>query len=142
MQRVVVCLFVLLFPLSAFCGGAWLPAPGKGDFQLGISRKTASSSWNASGDAFPNLTTVAGHRVPAYHDFRYAYLSGELGLFRHLSARALITYLHGLEGPHGAMERNAGFSDAWLGLKYGLREGNWPMAIAATMRTPALYDRS
>jgi hypothetical protein len=147
MQRVVICLFVtlfivFLFPVAAFCGGAWVPAPGKGDIQLGFSRKTASSSWDASGTAFPNLTTVAGSRVPAYHDFRYGYLSGELGLMRHLSARFLVTYLHGLEGPHTNLERNVGFSDAWVGLKYGVREGSWPMAVAATMRTPALYDRS
>jgi len=141
-RRIAVCLITLLFPIITFAGGAWIPAPGKGDFQLGFSRKTASSSWDASGDAFPNLSTVAGQRVPAAHDFRYGYLSGELGIFRHLSARVLVTYLHGLEGPHGGMERNVGFSDAWVGLKYGVREGDWPMAIAATMRTPALYDRS
>ena len=141
MRRVVTCLFVLLFPIAGFCGGAWIPAPGKGDFQLGFSRKTASSSWDAKGTAFDNLTTVSGQRVPAYHDFRYGYLSGELGLFKRLSARALVTYLHGLEGPHTNLERNVGFSDAWLGLKYGVREGDFPMAIAATLRTPALYDR-
>jgi hypothetical protein len=144
MKRVVaICVFIFVFiPVTAFCGGAWVPAPGKGDFQLGFSRKTASNSWDAKGNSFPNLTTVAGQRVPAYHDFRYGYFSGEIGIFRHLSARALITYLHGLEGPHTDLERNVGLSDSWLGLKYGVREGNWPMAVAVTYRTPALYDRA
>jgi len=142
-RTLLVCLISVLFPVLAFGGGAWVPKPGEGDFQLGFSRKTASSSWDADGDSFDNLTTVAGKRVPAYHDFRYGYLSGELGIFHNLSARALVTYLHGLEGAHGNEERNVGLSDAWLGLKYGMhQERAWPMAFAFTYRTPALYDRS
>lgn len=117
---------------AAFAGGAWMPSPGSGDFQLGFSRKTASSSWDTSGESFAN---------PSYHDFRYAYLSGEIGLHRRLSARFLVTYLDGLEGPHGDYEENIGWSDAWVGLKYGVTQGSWPMAVSATMRTPALYDR-
>jgi len=133
---------LLLFPLSLFAGGAWLPAPGHGDFQLGLSRKTASSSWDASGNAFANTTNVGGAAVPHYHDFRYGYLSGEVGLHRRLSARFLVTWLQGLEGAHHELERNTGWSDAWVGLKLGLSQGNWPQTIAATMRTPILYDRS
>jgi hypothetical protein len=130
-----VCLSV-----AAFAGGAWVPPPGKGDIQLGFSRKTASSSWDASGEAFANTTNFEGHVVPAYHDFRYAYLSGEIGLVNRMSARFLVTYLYGLEGPHQDLEKNVGWSDAWLGLKYGVAQGSWPMTVGATMRTPALYD--
>ena len=75
-----------------------------------------------------------------YHDFRYTYLSGEVGLLPRLSARFLFTYLYGLEGPQVNEEKNVGFSDAWLGLKYALTRGDWPMALAATDRTPFLYD--
>jgi hypothetical protein len=125
-------LALLAFPSAAFCGGAWLPEPGKGDVQLGFSRKTASSSWNTDGDTFHN---------GSYHDFRYAYLTGEYGLLRRLSARYTITYLNGYEGPHGNMEKNSGLSDAWLGLKFGLAQGSWPMALGATMRTPYFYDQ-
>jgi hypothetical protein len=130
----------LLIPAAGFCGGAWVPAPGKGDLQLGFSRKTASTSWDVNGDVFTNLTTVDGKRVISYHDFRYTYLSGEVGLFNRLSARFLFTYLYGLEGPHADEEKNVGFSDTWLGLKYSLTQGDWPMALAATERTPILYD--
>ncbi|HWW62717.1 MAG TPA: hypothetical protein VN181_15185, partial [Thermoanaerobaculia bacterium] len=105
----------LLVPASAFCGGAWVPEPGKGDLQLGFSRKTASSSWDANGNSFVNANNAG---VISYHDFRYAYVSGEVGLLRHLSARFLVTYLHGLEGPHASS----------------------PRPSSATMRTPALYD--
>src|SRR5262245_2495609 len=88
----------------AFAGGAWVPAPGQGEVQLGYSRKTASSSWDASGDSFVNTTNVDGVPVRHYHDFRYGYLSGEIGVFKHLSAGFLMTYLHGLEGPKSEME--------------------------------------
>jgi hypothetical protein len=141
-QSVVLLAAALLaFPAAGFCGGAWLPAPGQGDVQLGFSRKTASTSWDTQGRAYTNLTTSNGRRVITYHDFRYAYLSGEFGLFSRLSARFLFTYLDGYEGPHFDLEKNAGFSDAWLGLKFGLKQGNWPMALAATTRTPYLYDQ-
>lgn len=132
----------ILLPFEALAGGAWIPAPGKGDLQLGFSRKTASSSWDSSGNAFDNTTTFEGHTVPHYHDFRYVYLSGEVGLHERLSAVFLVTWLHGLEGPHAELERNVGWSDAWVGLKTKLTDGRWPMALGATMRTPALYDRS
>lgn len=131
---------LLLFPAAGFCGGAWVPKPGKGDVDLGFSRKTASTSWDVNGDVFTNLTTVDGKQVISYHDFRYTYLSGEVGLLPRLSARFLFTYLYGLEGPHVDEEKNVGFSDTWLGLKYALAQGEWPMALGATLRTPFLYD--
>jgi len=132
----------LLIPVIGSAGGAWVPAPGKGDVQVGFSRKTASSSWDSSGDAFPNTTTVDGEAVPHYHDFRYGYLSGEVGVYDRLSATFLVTYLHGLEGPHTELEKNTGASDSWFGLKYAVAQGRWPMAIGASLRTPFLYDRN
>lgn len=127
----------LLIPVAGFCGGAWVPAPGRGDTQLGFSRKTASTSWNRDGDVYTNANAAG---VISYHDFRYTYLSGEVGLLPRLSARFLATYLYGLEGQHADLEKNVGFSDAWFGLKYALAQGDWPMALAATERTPILYD--
>jgi hypothetical protein len=117
-----------------------VPSPGQGDVQLGFSRKTADTSWDSSGNSFVNLTTQNGARVRTYHDFRYAYLSGEIGLLPRLSTRFLATYLYGLEGPHNDLEKNAGLSDAWFGFKYALAQGSWPMALGATMRTPYFYD--
>jgi hypothetical protein len=128
---------MVLFAESGFCGGAWVPAPGDGDVQLGFSRKTASTSWNTDGDMFRNLN---GQGQVSYHDFRYAYLSGEIGLLKRLSTRFLITYLDGFEGPHNDLEQNTGMSDAWFGFKYALAEGDWPMALSATMRTDYFYD--
>ncbi|HWM91476.1 MAG TPA: hypothetical protein VN493_11990 [Thermoanaerobaculia bacterium] len=130
-------LSMLLVPAMGLCGGAWVPQPGDGDVQLGFSRKTASSSWDTDGETFRNLN---GQGQVSYHDFRYAYLSGEIGLLRRLSTRFLVTYLDGFEGPHNDLEQNTGMSDAWFGLKYAVAEGSWPMAVGATMRTAYFYD--
>jgi hypothetical protein len=132
-----VCLLVIFFPSAGRCGGAWVPEPGKGDTQLGFSRKTASSSWNADGEAFVNANSQG---TISYHDFRYAYLSGEIGLLRRVSVRFLSTYLYGLEGAHVDEEKNVGLSDAWFGVKVSLAQGSWPMALAGTYRTPYFYD--
>lgn len=133
---------LILFPVIAFAGGAWVPEPGDGDLQLGFSRKTASSSWDAAGTAFNNTTTFEGETVAHYHDFRYTYLSGEIGVFDRLSARFLVTWLDGLEGPHHELEQNTGWSDAWVGVKYAVARKDWPQAVAFTVRTPILYDRA
>lgn len=111
-----------------------MPEPGDGDVQLGFSRKTAHTSWNSRGETITNTGRFANH------DFRYGYLSGEAGLFDRLSVTWLITYLHGLEGPADGLIKNAGFSDAWFGLKYSLKQGQTPMALAFTVRSPDFYD--
>jgi len=109
-----------------------VPEPGDGTLTLGYSKKHAASSWNAFGDRFDNSSQ---------HDFRYAYLDGDVGLFRNLSAQFLLTFLDGREGPPGDLERNVGFSDAWFGLKYQVHRGAFPMAVGASLRTPMFYDR-
>jgi hypothetical protein len=125
-------LALALLPAAGFAGGAWVAAPGDGNIQLGYSRKHAASSFNAVGDHVPN---------GSQHDFRYAYLSGDVGLLRNLSGQFLLTWLDGYEGPPGDRERNTGFSDAWFGLKYQVHGGRLPMAVGASIRTPMLYDR-
>ena len=119
---------------SANAGGAWLPEAGHGTLYQGYSRKTANTSWDAAGTGFTNTGRFENH------DFRYHYLSGEVGLGRRLSATFLVTYLDGREGPSGHLERNAGLSDAWFGLKWGLTDGVWKSALALTARTAEFYD--
>ena len=65
--RAALVLALVLSAGNGFCGGAWVPAPGDGDVQLGFSRKTASSSWNSSGVAFENTTRVDGELKQHYH---------------------------------------------------------------------------
>jgi hypothetical protein len=122
---------------SLSAGGAWVPDPGTGWASLGFSRKTASTSWDGQGKAFLNTTRDG---VISYHDFRYVYLSGEVGVVRNLSFEFLITYLYGLEGPHSDPEKNAGLSDSWLGAKYQVLHGELPVAVEFVYRTPYFYD--
>ena len=117
---------------AAFAGGAWVPERGDGDIQFGYSRKTAYSSWNVEGDPVDNASG---------HDFRYAYLSGEIGFGHGLSMRYSALYLNGYEGTPGNEEQNRGTSELFLGVKYRVHEGTWPMAVAAHMRTSILYDQ-
>jgi hypothetical protein len=116
---------------AARAGGAWVPEPGAADIQLGYSVKTANTSWDPKGD-----TRVSD----SWHIFRYVYASGEVGLAPGVSLRYLSLYLDGLEGPRRDMEHNAGLSELFLGVKFELRDGSWPMALAANLRTSYLYD--
>jgi hypothetical protein len=130
-------LAILLGAGAARAGGAWVPDPGHGDIALGYSDKFADRSFDVHGDEYFNRS---GNGQRSYHDFRYLYLSGEAGLFKNLSVTYLFTYLDGYEGVRSAEEKNAGLSDAWIGVKYALRTGDLPMALAFTYRTPYFYD--
>lgn len=132
-QRIALSLCGFLAAASSLlAGGAWVPIPGDGNLTLGFSRKHAASSFNGDGDHVENASQ---------HDFRYAYLQGDIGLLKNLSGQFLLTWLDGYEGPPDDLERNTGFSDAWFGLKYQFRQGKWPMSVGASLRTPLLYDR-
>jgi hypothetical protein len=117
---------------AAFAGGAWIPDGGDGDVQFGLSRKTADAFWNPDGDTVQNGIE---------HDFRYGYFSGEAGLGHRLSFRYTVLYLDGYEGPPGDKYHNRGPSETFLGLKYGLRQGKWPMALSANLRSSFLYNQ-
>lgn len=130
-RSIVVAAVACLLPSVASAGGAWVPEKWQGDFQLGYSVKTADSSWSPTGVSRDNAS---------WHIFRYVYTGGEVGVGAGFSFRYLVLYLDGLEGERGAMEHNAGMSEAFLGVKYRLREGDWPMALAFNHRTSYLYD--
>lgn len=132
---------LLLFVLAAAAapaqaGGPWVPRAKTGYVYVGFSRKTADTIWDLSGNTY----RVPGDSPFQNHDFRYLFLSGEIGVLPRLSASFVLTFLDGFEGPDGHLERNTGFSDAWVGLKYAVSQGATPMAVGLTVRTPALYD--
>lgn len=141
LQIAIVFAALAALPQALFAGGAWIPAPGKGDIQFGASRKAADSSWDAAGDYFNNTRLVNGRNEPNIHDFRYGYLTGEIGIVKRLSGTFTLTYLDGYEGTRDALEENQGASDAWFGAKYQLRGGSWPMALGLNLRTPVFYDQ-
>jgi hypothetical protein len=123
---------------SAEAGGAWIPKPGHGYVYLGFSRKAAASSWDVEGQAFDNLTGNPARA--AWHDFRYVYLSAEVGLFDNLSLVLNPNWLYGLEGPKDDYEKNVGLTDGWIGLKYQITRGGLPMAIGFNHRNDYFYD--
>lgn len=138
-HKLLIVLVVLLTCTSAWAGGAWVPKPGKGYLQFGYSRKTADQVWDANGEDLV-LRNAAGYTHQ--HDFRYGYFTGEVGVVNRVSATFLMTYLWGYEGfENVGLEENFGLSDAWFGAKFRLIEGQWPMALRATVRTPFFYDQ-
>ncbi len=122
----------------ALAGGAWVPPPGHGYVYLGFSRKTAGSSWAVDGHAYDNVSSSTGK--VSWHDFRYLYLFGEVGVFKNFSVVLTPTWLYGLEGPKDNYEKNVGLSDAWIGFKYQVAKGSFPMALGFNHRTPYFYD--
>lgn len=128
---IVAAALVASVPTSLQAGGAWVPERGSGYLQVGYSVKTADTSWGASGQT---------RHHTSWHIFRYGYLGGEVGLGRGFAVDFLVLYLDGLEGARGAMEHNAGFSEAFVGLTYQFLDGPWPMALALRHRSSYLYD--
>jgi hypothetical protein len=123
---------------AASAGGAWIPRPGEGNIQIGFSRKTADRVWDAKGkEVFFKNTAGVAH----FHDFRYGFINGEVGLFPRVSGTFLMTYLWGFEGFKPDLEKNFGLSDAWFGAKFRIQDGRWPMALKTNVRTPFFYDQ-
>lgn len=118
---------------AAVAGGGWVPEEKDGDIQFGYSRKVANSSWNTRGQTTHNSS---------WHLFRYGYVGGESGLGHGLSVRYTVLYLDGQEGVPGSYESNKGLSEGFIGFKYRVHEGNWPMAVAVNARTSFLYDQA
>ena len=130
---------LLLAATQVWAGGAWVPEPGKGSIQWGYSRKTGHQIWDDQGNGF--IKKNAAGKLPTLHDFRYGILSGEVGLHKRVSGTFLFTYLWGFEGAKPNQEENFGFSDAWLGAKFQVKNGTWPQALRASWRTPFMYDQ-
>ena len=138
MRRLAVLgVLVLTSALSAHAGGAWIPGPGHGYVYLGFSRKTAGSSWTPDGTYRLNANTAG---EISWHDFRYVYLTAEIGILPNLSVLLTPTWLYGLEGLKDDYEKNVGLSDAWIGLKYQVVKGAVPMAVSFNHRNDYFYD--
>ncbi|MDB5034165.1 MAG: hypothetical protein JWQ98_1406 [Chlorobi bacterium] len=144
----IACLLLGLAAGELHAGGPWAAKKGKGRLTFGYSRKTAGQKWYGDGSSSttPDDSLLDGK----FHDFRYGYLSGEVGLFDHLELSGTLLYLWGYEkvgsNPKTGKpipfewELNSGFTDAWLNLKYQFLEGEYPMAAMVSSRFPDLYD--
>lgn len=142
-SRRTIVLFILLtfFAADAYAGGPWALKKGKGRLTAGYSRKTAGSRWiEHQLEQNHDSTLVNG----LFHDFRYGYITGEIGIIDNLELSATINYLWGYErvdgnpslpGTQPIWEINEGFTDSWLNLKYQFLEGEYPMAVMLSTRS-------
>jgi len=184
--RAIVLIAVLVVTITdaSFAGGPWVLGKGQVDLSLGFSRKVGKERWqhyhldpngtpknlNDDVDSFalvkpPDSVTVNGK----FHDFRYYYFQGSIGITKNLELDWTLNWLEGREsqtrdpktgilhtyydsegtmvkGPDGAYhyavwELNSGLTDSWLGLKYQFLHGQWPMAFEINSRFPDLYQQ-
>ncbi|MEO6166943.1 MAG: hypothetical protein ABIO46_02000 [Chitinophagales bacterium] len=184
--RVTLLMLALLIMTAdaTYAGGPWVLGKGQTTLSLGFSRKVGKERWqhyhldpNSTPknltddvDSFalvhpPDSATVDGK----FHDFRYYYFQGAIGIAKNLELNWTLNWLEGREaqtrdpktgqlhtytdsegnmviGANGAYhyaqwELNSGFTDSWLGLKYQFLKGKWPMAVEINSRFPDLYQQ-
>lgn len=169
---------------DVYAGGPWVLGKGETNLNFGFSRKVGEQRWqhfhlDPNGtpknltddvDSFaltrpPDSVTVDG----MFHDFRYYYFQGSIGIAKNLELDWTLNWLVGREaqtrdpqtnqmhtyldsegnmmnGANGSYhyavwELNSGFTDSWLGLKYQFLHQAWPMAIEINTRFPDLYQQ-
>lgn len=174
----VFIVFILLsFAGETYAGGPWVLGKGQAGLSLGFSRKVGKERWshfhndpngtpknlNDDVDSFAlttpkSITTVDGK----FHDFRYYYFQGAVGICKNLEINWTLNWLEGREAQtrdpytgqlhtttneNGSIdtfavwELNNGFTDSWVGLKYQFHHGKWPLAIEINSRIPDLYQQ-
>lgn len=143
-HRSLGALVTLLLVVSAqamYAGGGWVEEPGHGNIRVGYNWKLQPDALrrDIEGELYTSLFTMT-------HDYRFLYLSGEVGILPGLEGSLLVTYLWAAETVDSTAEDPSRFydgpSDMWVGLKYQLWGGDFPTAIAATVRLPYLYEGS
>ena len=132
--------FCLILSASAVnAGGGWVSSPGAGYLQSGIAWKDQPGAQRRD---------IEGQRYVALHHLNhtlsFAYLAGQVGLYSRLEANFSLSYLWASERFDDAAEEPditfQGLSDLWVGLKYQVRPGVWPVAVELALRLPNLYD--
>lgn len=122
-------------------GGGWTDEPGHGGVRIGFNTKVQPDAkrLDTEGEIYQSLYSLT-------FDFRYLYLSGDVGIIKGLEASWLFTYLWASETVDSTSEDPSryydGLSDFWLGAKYQILSGEYPVAIGASIRLPYLYEAS
>jgi hypothetical protein len=130
-------LFIAAAPLLA--GGGWTDEPGKGAIRIGYDWKHQPDAkrLGTKGEAYRALFNMT-------LDYRFLYLSGDVGIIKGLEASWLFTYLWAAEEVDSTSEEPShyyhGPSDMWLGLKYQIFDGAFPTAVSVNARLPYLYE--
>lgn len=169
---IIICLMGSFSVSEVFAGGPWVLGKGQTEIYLGYSRKTASKRWtpthlNTNGtpygydDTWGKDSLVEGTNLidNKFHDFRYTYFQPSFGLTNRIEVYGNFLFLDGrevsttdLEGkPLGKDENgnqitewevNKGLTDFWLGIKYQVLKGDWPVAVEFNSRFPDFYSKS
>jgi hypothetical protein len=181
---ILITILFILVADTTYAGGPWVLMKGQTDLSLGFSRKVGKERWqefhlDPNGttknldddvDSFalvssPDSATIDGK----FHDFRYYYFQGSVGIAKNLELDWTINWLEGREAQtkdpktgklhtyydsegspvkgadgtyhYAVWELNSGFTDSWLGLKYQFLHGAWPMAVEINSRFPDLYQQ-
>lgn len=141
-------LFLAIIAPDVQAGGPWTQKKGKVRLTFGYSRKTSGARWGDDGvlNKPADSTLLNG----LFHDFRYGYISGEVGITDQLELSGTINYLWGYErvsrdpktgkSIKPQWEINEGFTDSWLNLKYQFLGGDFPVAAMISTRFPDLYN--
>jgi hypothetical protein len=138
LRALVTLLFILASAAPLLAGGGWVAKPGHGGIRIGYDWKFQPGALrrDVRGDLFRSEFSLT-------HDYRFLYLSGDVGVLPGFEASALLTYLWADESVDASSEDPSwhyhGPSDMWLGLKYQVLDGDYPTAIAANVRLPWLY---
>ncbi|MCC7263503.1 MAG: hypothetical protein IT369_13380 [Candidatus Latescibacteria bacterium] len=124
---------------AARAGGGWVAAPGTGYLQSGTSWKDQPGAQrrDREGQRYVALNHLN-------HTLTFAYLSGQVGVYKRLEAGFSLSYLWASERFDDDAEEPditfQGASDLWLGLKYQVHTGPWLAAVEVAARLPYLYD--
>jgi hypothetical protein len=135
----LVTLLFMAWPLAARAGGGWVDDPGHGGVRLGFDWKyqPGAGRLDTKGEPYRSLYSMT-------HDYRFLYLSADVGVYPGFEASMLVTYLWADEMVDSTAEDPSrhyhGPSDMWVGLKYQVLSGAFPTAIGASVRLPYLYE--
>lgn len=175
-------MILVIFTGDVFAGGPWVLEPGQAYLTTGFSRKVGKQrythfhldvnktpkNYTDDVDSFALVTPADSTTVDGkFHDFRYYYFQGYVGICKNLELDWTINFLEGREasrsnpytgklytytdaegnpviGENGSYhyavwELNSGFTDSWMGLKYQFLHKAWPMAAELSVRFPDLY---
>lgn len=132
---------VLMCTAPLFAGGGWVDPPWNGGARFGYDRKYQADAIRRddNGISYTSLYNLT-------HDYRFAFLSGDIGLPFGFELDVIATYLWAHELVDSASEDPSrifkGFSDMYVGVKYQLLNGTFPTAIGISARLPLLYKSS
>ena len=117
-------LLLSLLPLAARAGGGWTKGQGHGYVKLGLTSVSTTSYHTLSGQ------TISTARFRQ----QVVGLYGEYGLTNRLETVLNVPLYR--RAAFSGFTPGQGFGDAEIGLRYGLIQGAWPLAVGVALELP------